>query len=218
MKRKDFEVPASPIHQREYAPQRWPSVASDVAVPFRQAVITGLLLALLFTGVVWGFLGNNLTEFLHISIIRGATSTFATVFSISVVFAWFWRLGVVTDTLWDIEEVIGLDINRDGSIGKPQPSMHLEIAQNNRTEFVDIEGLEGTQQLRTLAILGLTNRLNERSVKREFDWSREHWQTIRDRFIEREMVQWNGEPGSTQGVRLTTKGHEVMHEILEQVT
>jgi len=209
VKRKDFEAPL--LTQREHAPQRWPSVASDVTVPFWQAVITGLLLATLVTGLIWGTLGNALANTLDISTARGAVSTFATVFSLGVIFAWFWRMGVVTDTLWAIEEALSVDLDRDGAVGKPQ-SIRLEIQQGNRTEFADIDGLEDLQRLRQFAILGLTNRLNERMVKKEFDWSREHWQGIRDDLISRDWATWGG---GTESIRLTDQGQGVMREILD---
>lgn len=206
MKRKDFDAQAPSLTQREYAPQRWPSVKSDVSVPLLQATITGLMLSVSLTGLLWGVLGLDFTK------------TFGVTFSLSVVVAWFWRLEVITETLWNVEEATGLDLDRDGTVGKPQPSVRLEIAQGNRTEFVDIEGLEDTRHLRQFAILGLTNRLNERATKRAFGWPREHWQGVRDRMVDRGLAEWNGQVGSKQGVSLTTQGKETMQQVLEHTT
>jgi len=181
------------------APRRALSFEGDVAVPFMQSLISGLMLAIIGTGVLWGFLGLDFAK------------TFTISLSLGVAACWLWRLDVVTQTLWAVEEFAGLDLDRDGAVGKPQ-SIRLEIQQGNRTEFADIDGLEDLQRLRQFAILGLTNRLNERMVKKEFDWSREHWQGIRDDIIARGWATWSG---GTESIRLTDQGQGVMREILD---
>lgn len=206
MKRKNFEVATVRENAREYGPKRWPSVVVDVTVPFLQAVITGVFLAMLITGVLWGFLGLDFAK------------TFGLSVAVSVITAWFWRLGVITETLWDVEEKIGVDLDRDGSVGKPRLSVRVEIKNDRKTSNVDIEGLETVEELRQFAILGVTNRLNERVVKNQFDWSRDEWQDVRDELIRRELVVWNGRENSTQGVSLTEDGEKVMRAILDDLS
>jgi len=202
MKRKDFEVLATTAStQREYAPQRWPSVASDVTVPFLQALITGLFIAVLITGIFWGFIGLDFTK------------TFALSVAVSVITAWFWRMDVVTQTLWNIEDIIGKDITGDKIVGKP-PAVHLEITRGNKTEFAEIDGIGDHQRLRKFAILALTNRLNERMTHTEFGWTRDHWQGVRDDMISRQWATWKG---GTDSIRLTEQGKENMREILKEV-
>jgi len=219
MKRKDFEAPAL-SQQREYAPQRWPSVASDVSVPLLQSMVTGLLVAIFITGLVWGTLGNALADTLNISTARGAASTFATVFSLGVIFAWFWRLGVVTETLWAVEEAIGHDITGDNIVGRPQPkpTVRLEITQGHRQDLIDIEGLEDLQRLRQFAIMGLTDRFRERKMTKAFGWSQTRWQEVRANMVNNGWIEWNGEEGSTQSVSLLPYGETILREVLEQTT
>jgi hypothetical protein len=128
-------------------------------------------------------------------------------------------LSLITETLWAIERVLDVDINRDGIRGRPPPApIRLEIARENHQQFLDIEGLDDVQNLRHLAILALTNRLTERSTNQAFGWSREHWQQVRDQLIQRQLVQWNGPPGTTQGISLTKEGQETMRALLDQVS
>lgn len=207
MKRKNFEVAAVGESAREYAPRRWPGVTPDVVTPLLQAVVTGLLLAMIATGVLWGVFELAFAQ------------TFGVSFCVSVTLAWFWRLGVVTETLWDVEERTGLDLDRDGVVGRPGPqTVRLEIVRGNHTQYVDIDGLEDSRRLRTLAILALTNRLSERAVNREFGWSRDRWVGVRDGLVERKWAKWDGDPGSTQGIIFTDEGREIMQEVLAHVT
>jgi len=203
VKRKNLEVETVGRGAVEYAPRRWPSVGSDVSVPLFQAVITGFLLSLLLTGVIWGVFELDLVR------------TFGITFGVSVIVAWFWRLDVVTQTLWDIEERTGLDLDRDGSVGQPRTSVRVEIASGNSQQYIDIEGLKTIEDLRQFAILGVTDRLNEREVKKKFGWPREDWQDIRDDLVRRSLLTWNGDDGSTQGVSLTELGERVMRGILD---
>lgn len=206
MRRKDFEAPAQGLGPRDYAPQRWPSVAADVTVPFLQSVITAFMISLVATGIIWGAFGLNFLK------------TWGITFGIGLVIAWFWRLGVITSTLWHIEEALGRDITGDHVVGKPQPAVRIEVARENRTEYVDIEQLDDVAALRKFAILGLTNRFNERAVKQAFGWSREHWTEVRDDLVERRWLKWNGPEGSTQGVVLTSSGEAALREILNHTT
>jgi len=121
----------------------------------------------------------------------------------------------VTQTLWDIEERTGLDLDRDGSVGQPRTSVRVEIASGNSQQYIDIEGLKTIEDLRQFAILGVTDRLNEREVKKKFGWPREDWQDIRDDLVRRSLLTWNGDDGSTQGVSLTELGERVMRGILD---
>lgn len=178
-------------------------MGSDVFVPFLQAVITGFLVAVCLTGLGWGVFGLNWVRVFWSSLGGG------------VILAWFWRLGVVTDTLWAVEESMGVDINRDGVVGRPRGSVRVEIVRGLQTSYVDIEGLETVEELRRFAILGLTGRLNERAVKGAFGWPREDWQAVRDELVQRGLVTWNGREGSTQGVGLTEEGEQVMRAILD---
>ena len=182
-------------------PQRPLSVEGDVAVPLAQALVSGLLLALLVTGVAWGFFGLSFAPVFMVSLAVGVIAT------------WFWRLDVVTSTLWAIEELIGDDITGDKIVGKP-PAVHLEITRGNKTEFAEIDGIGDHQRLRKFAILALTNRLNERMTHTEFGWTRDHWQGVRDDMISRQWATWKG---GTDSIRLTEQGKENMREILKEV-
>lgn len=207
MKNKYLDAPANPAaHQREYAPQRWPSPRSDVVTPLLQALITALVVSIMPAVVMhrWQDWDPMLT--------------FTALFGIALALSWFWRMGVITDTLWAVEDAIGHDIDRDGSVGRPRPSVHVEIANGNSQQRIDIEGLETVEDLRKLAVLGVTARLNERNATKQLSWTRQEWQDTRDELIRRGLVTWNGEEGSTQGVSLTEIGEKVMRAILDDTT
>jgi len=205
MKQRNFAVRREEYDPGAYGSRRWPSPRSDVQVPLLQALVTALVISVAVTGVVWGVFGLDFWKTLGVA------------FCAALVVSWFWRLGIVTETLWEVEERLGVDVTGDGKVGRPtQPSVRVEIASGNREQYVDIEGLSDLTQIRQLAILGLTNRFNERAVARAFGWPREQWQEIRDQLIERGLVEWNGEEGSTRGVSLTPDGEAVMRAVLEE--
>ena len=205
MKRKNFEVATPRETARDYEPQRWPSPRSDVVTPLLQALITALVLTAVPGGVLWR--ETNLSFGLAVAL----------TFSIVLALAWLWRLGVITDTLWRIEEATGIDITRDKKIGKPR-SIQLDITNGNSQQIMEIEGIGTPDELRKLAILAVTHRLNERAAMKEFNWSRTQWTTARDELITRRLVTWNGDNGTTQGVDLTKDGEDVMRAILDNVS
>ena len=205
MQQKHFEVPQAQPYQA-YAPQRWPSVKSDVTVPFLQAVIS----AALFTALITTGASNFYT--VH-------RQTITLIFIATLIIAWFWRLGLMTETLWSIEDKLALDIDRDGYKGPPPPPpLRLEIQQGNRQQILELPGLDDHARLRQFAILCLTNRLTERATKAAFGWPRERYQDVRDKMIDRGFAEWNGLPGTTQGVSLTREGRDVMQTVLDHVT
>jgi len=204
MKRYDEAHTIAARHPVSIAtPRRSLSVAEDVVVPLAQALVSGLMLAVLVTGILWGFLGLDFAK------------TFMASLGLGLAVSWLWRLDVVTQTLWIAEEFAHVDLDGDGSVGKPRHAMRVEIAKGLQTSYVDIAGLDTLEELRRFAILGVTGRLNERAVGRAFDWPRADWQAIRDELIRRGLVTWNGREGSTQGVGLTDEGEEVMRAIID---
>ena len=205
---KNFEVPTTRPTARQYEPQRWPTPKADVATPLLQAVVTAVLISVTITAIVWQITGVNPTPVL------------ATTFCLTLTLTWFWRLGVVTETLWHVEEAIGHDLTGDHVVGKPtpapRPSVRIEVARDNHAEYVDLE-LEDLPELRKFALLGITGRFNERAVKQQFNWSRERWQEVRDDLIARGWVEWNGNDGR-QGVNLTALGEKALREVLAHTT
>jgi len=182
-------------------PHRPLSVEGDVAVPLLQSLVCGVLLAVLATGITWGFFGLP------------AAPVFLVSLSVGVMASWFWRLGVISETLWSIEEFAGVDIDGDGITGQPHV---IRIEQETRTgqQIYELGGI-ASQDIREFAIVALTGRLNERVVCKKFALSQGDWNGLRDNLITRGVLRWKGAPNSTAGVILTDNGAALMTSVLD---
>ena len=181
-------------------PHRPLNVHGDVVVPLLQSLVSGLMLAICGVGVLWGFFGLAPVPVFLVSLAMG------------VIFAWFWRLDVATQTLWSIEEFAQLDLDGDGVKGNPR-TVRLEDPTPTGQRVIDLNGI-ASDDLRQFAITALTG-LNERVVCDRFDMSQETWNELRDSLVSRGILRWKGQPNSTAGVMLTEDGVGLMRRILD---
>ena len=98
-------------------PARQLSAEADFLVPALQATFSGL-----FAGTAIGVCAHYAT---------GApfADAWAVSVAVGVAASWFWRLDVTTRTLYNVERITHIDINRDGVTGDPGHIMALNPYQ-----------------------------------------------------------------------------------------
>lgn len=82
-----------------------PDQITGVSIPFRQAVITTVMVTVGVGALAWG--------------LGWSARVVLVVFGISTVVSWFWRLGLADGLVWNIENLTNTDLNHDGAVGKP---------------------------------------------------------------------------------------------------
>lgn len=82
-----------------------PDQMTGVSIPFRQAVITTVMVTVGVGALAWG--------------LGWSARVVLVVFGISTVVSWFWRLGLADGLVWNIENLTNTDLNHDGAVGKP---------------------------------------------------------------------------------------------------
>jgi len=120
------------------APARQASPSSDVLVPFFQAVICGVTVAIVGCAFV--------------SLRIGALA-----FAVTFAVAWFGLLFDHRRLLWSIEKVTDTDFNQDGQVGQPEPGVVYVDANKAR----DSSGKARAEQKRE-AILRFVDLVDRR--------------------------------------------------------
>ena len=197
---KTYKSEASRQLMSTATPHRPLSVESDVIVPLLQALVSGLVLTVISTGVLWGFIGLDFAMVFWVSLICG------------VAVAWLWRLGVADEALWVIEEFLDVDINQDSIKGKPSV-VRLEQVTPTGLKVYELAGIP-SESLQDFAVVALTGRLNERLVEHKFGLKQAGWNELRDNLIGRGVLRWKGAPNSTGGVMLTDDGVALMSNVV----
>ena len=171
-------------------------------MPALQCLLTGLLSALA-AGTLAALLGGNGWKWA------------AGVGSLALLAAWLSYRG---DWNSRLERLLGLDLNRDGVIGAPEPE---PAAQPVRIELIGDEGRKGDfidlpaspEKLKALAS-GIIN--HQRQFALSF-WvgsgqlfSRGEFEGLRAAMLARGLAKWKREGAVNQGVELTPQGRAVL--------
>jgi len=175
-------------------PARELSFEADFLVPAMQATFTGLV-----SGSAVGFIGARLT---------GAPlgDAWATSVVTCIALAWFWRLAVVTGTLYNVERIAGLDINRDGVTGKPNGHIvALNPYQGQRAQQRD--NREGVESVFGWFAQGCA--LDTSMATWEPQIGRDQYQEWRDLLINSGYARWKGR-SPTAGWELTAEPSEIV--------
>jgi len=177
-------------------PIRQPSVASDVAVPFLQAVITALVLGTGAATILWGFWNVRFGQAWYIASACG------------FVVSWLWRLGAVSETLWVIERALGTDITGDQVIGKPENHDHIIVAGGGATTLTPIE------RKRAQFVEFLHGCEADTSMRRwEPVLGRERYVEFRDALIHGGLAEWIDPEKPQQGWKLTRPAEEIIEAV-----
>ena len=188
-------APSWPGYEVE-RPLAQPAVAACVTVPFLQALITAVPLAVLAT---WGMIELDLVQAWWPVLGIMVAGAFLVTFLI--------RVSDAQSTLWSVERYLSADLDGDGTVGDPEPQAHIVTVgparlqttpeERLRREFVlFVQGCEATE---------------DTSMRRwESRLGRERYQEWRDALITAGLAEWvrPGEP--RQGWRLSQPAEEIV--------
>lgn len=183
-------------------PARPASLASDVIVPLAQALATGII----------AFILNKLT----------LNWNSGTVAAGVIALAWLVLLIDHRSALWNIERVIGADLNRDGFTGPPEPppTTRVEIIEPKPRSHHEIylqfdldpgvlsqfaRAAIGGQSLSEASWCGTGNPL-----------SRAQYNHLRDTLITRGLARWRNPAHPRLGWEPTAKGCAVLRELAQR--
>ena len=198
-------------------PAHLPTRESHVVVPFQQALITGAL-----WGPVGGIgVGLGTSYFFDLktgwAIVSGVVG-FAGMIWLVMIVQWGKNTRAYNDLLWKVEEWTGLDINRDETVGNPEPQtvrieMQEQSPQGQRWQFADLP--VSRDKLRAMAdnVVELGDSFSERTAK-AVGMTQDEFRSLRDEFIVRGWAAWNHPTRKQQGVTLTRGGIFVLKQIL----
>lgn len=149
---------------------------------------------------------------------------------------WKWGGGVFVSALlltwlsyrhgwqWRLERLLGLDLNLDGSIGRPSlPALPepepqrirvvLEQQGGREVDFIDLPARP--EQLQALAS-GITQGRTFALTAWAGTFTRPEFEGLRDELIKRGLARWANERSHNQGIVLTPAGRAVMRRLAEQ--
>jgi len=191
---------------RMESPARAANLASDLLVPFGQALITGLTLSGLITFLYsrTDYAGDLAPLFLGLLLFIGAAT---------------WLI-LLTDTrklLRTIEELTGIDIDGDGTAGTP-PVKEKYIAVNaqaarKEAAQIDAERQEAEETCELAEFVARIPTLGTDSRTWEKRMSREQYTAFRGLLIEMGWATWNSTQDKRQGWRLVLPVREILQRI-----
>jgi hypothetical protein len=188
------------------APARPATFIGDVLVPGAQAAITGSLVGAALTIGVALFTDyeDNLLA-LWLGLALGITTL-----------AWVILLLDHRRLLWAVERLTGVDIDQDGSTGKPGAHLVWVNRQkaNQRAE-------EARREAEWLIFLGFISRLGVKGTALatwEKELGRDRYNEFRDALVDYGLAKWrsynaNGRPNTSQGWELVGTPEETLAQL-----
>jgi hypothetical protein len=176
-----------------------------------------------FTGFVSGMLTLVIASVLRA---RSPWNWVAGVFAVAWALAWFqhekhWF------SLTALEQVTGIDLNRDGVIGAPQSvpeeriiHVHMDEIKGgsySQTRF-DLPASESQMEELAIGILLQGKSFSHRkwTVGKDAPFSDDEFRKLRREFIQRELVQVAKGSNASQGFILTAAGEKLLKEFLPE--
>jgi hypothetical protein len=193
-------------------PVRDASLESDVAVPGLQAVITGVAVGLA-GGTASAVFGWPKPWLIALGLVGGTTAL-----------TWLVLLRAHRDLLWEIERVIGTDLDRDGDVGKPdqravvgepEPRVtRVEITDrdNKRIRYVDLPLSDGEIERVARAVLVAKGSFSQRGLSDIL--SQEQYSETYDSMLEGGLLRYKGK-SARAGVELTGAGRAFLEQYLD---
>jgi len=169
-------------------------------VPVAQSTFSGLVAGTAAAAVAWAaFAADFLTAW-------------AVAVAVCVCAAWFWRLAVTTGTLYRVESFTGLDLNRDGVKGKPQPGhlVGLNPYKGRKAQAMDVQ-----DRLRadfTQFVMGCATDTSARRWEAKI--GRARFQEWRDLLVKSGYAAWNT-TSKKDGWKLTTHPGAIIDALVE---
>jgi hypothetical protein len=185
-------------------PTRAPGIASDLVVPFGQAMITGGLLSGLVTFISAraGYDGELLALWFGLALFIGTVT-------------WIFLLVDTRRLLRQIEKLTGLDIDGDGKVGNPQDRIVLVNADKAREEAQQHAqaqerasmAAELSEFVARLPQVGTDQRTWEKRI------GRDKYQAFRDALLEMGWAEWNSPRDKRRGWRLVLPVRQILGRI-----
>ncbi len=191
-------APVVPPANLEVSAPTLPTVESNVLVPLAQAAITGVL-----GGVAVGLVGYALLG-LPVEVVAPVA------IFVLIAVAWGWRLWSCDQTLWRTETRLGVDLNHDGSVGKPEPH---PFPVNPAAGRVVAEQRAEREYRERMAKFVHACAANSDERKRARDVSRAQYREWRDLLIRAGHARWLEERNHLRGWELTAAPGDVLAQM-----
>lgn len=186
-------------------PFRKMELTADVLVPLTQAIISGILTVIILALLVpfvpgWGW---------GVPFIVGG---------LVVALVWAWSM-VKDRGLWVIEEITGIDIDRDGHTGKPQPAKTIEIEIKEQGKLTGLATLPGEYPYLVAFCRWVSagDSFSE-STAQECGYGVTNFRKLRDIFIKDRGAAWRNPEHPQQGLDLTDRGLQIIKGIANSNT
>jgi len=190
-------------------PARGASLVADFAVPVCQSVFTGVL----FGGVVrvivgqTSWRGDGWTLFLSVGLVVALLS-------------WLVLLTQTRSLLWGVEKLVRRDLDRDGTVGRPQEveTVEVEVHTGNHTRVIPAGWLGlGDHKLKLLASdLARGRSLSEADLGQDkslFPRGINQFREVRSRLVQAGLVALVNESAPNLGYELTPSGRAVFDRL-----
>jgi hypothetical protein len=179
-------------------PFRKLEMGADVLVPLTQAVVSGVLAAVLLAMLVpfvpsWGW---------GVPFVAGGG-----------VIAMVWAGSMLRDRgLWVIEEITGLDIDHDGHTGKPQKRV-IEVELREKGKLSGMAELPGGDDLLDFCRMVHAGESFSEQTAQQCGYGVTNFRRLRDIFIQRRWAYWRNPAHPQQGLDLTRQGQGVIKDV-----
>jgi hypothetical protein len=194
-------------------PTRAASVASDVTVPAAQSAISGAIV-----GVIAGS-GAALCGAGWHSLWWGAGAG-----ALGVGLAWLVILREHRAALWEVERIIGRDLDRDGHVGQPVPTkrqpVQVEVVERDhrgrlkRMQWLKLPPTVTDDHLQAIAHAVLIDGQDFSRRKLQDAMSVEAYGLLADAMLKGGLLRYKGKTQNA-GVELTSSGRAFLRQFLE---
>lgn len=183
-------------------PTRDPNIASDVAVPAGQTLITALVVLVFTTPISiwmqWPWYGPFIVAALAFGV------------------AWLIFVVIQNETLYTVETIINEDLDGDGQVGPPPqlpaPHVTVELSDGRSKYFDELPGQLAELQYFAAGILDRRWSFSERGAA-ESGYGAAQFKGLREVFLARQWAMWNNPAYPQQGVALNRKGQAIISQL-----
>lgn len=193
------------IEHEVQRPLRGQTFEADVAVPILQAIATTVAAVICAGVLAWVFKWDVRVVIVTFGLVLGA--------------AWLWRIRFAASLLWEVERLIGHDLNRDHQVGRPGTSPTIVNAWQARQEaarFVAEDETLSERQALTMYlnrcfVAGCSER--DHGISRGSGAERVNYLRRRDLLLSLGIAQWRHEGKPSAGWKIAVS-HQKALEIL----
>jgi|GEM_PF-1377682 len=195
-----------PLATETWTPARTPALESDVAVPAAQALITALVAAICMALLTWA--------------VGWSWRVPVAILALALTGAWLWRLAKTDALLWTVEGLTGVDLNRDGNIGRPERTFIVANPDQARAAVTREaqQAARSEEQAELLAFLDrcyLLGTGEHAHGVRASGPERRRYVAARDTLMRLGLAEWKSPGNPRAGWQLTASRHRA-RQIIEQ--